>query len=348
MVSKRIITGLVGLAFFQAMGLAQGATDTSGFYYKGKSIELLIGAASGGAYDLPGRVVAHHIGRHIPGNPSVVVKNMQGGNSLLMTNYLYNIAPKDGTAFGMPLNSIPLEPLLKVLSPTGDNVKFDIRQFNWIGSIAQEVFVLIAWHTVPVKTIDDLQKTEILTGSTGSLGEAVALPRLLNALGGTKLKIVKGYAGQNDIFLALERGEVQANSTGLTNLASSRAEWLRDKKIRVLVQFTERPARGFESVPTAFALAKTDEDREILRFFLSKNRIARLLMAPPGVMPDRIATLRSAFDATMKDKDFLSESAKMGLPVDPVDGAEVTRIIEKLHETPVTLVERTRSILLSE
>jgi tripartite-type tricarboxylate transporter receptor subunit TctC len=248
----------------------------------------------------------------------------------------------------MPNNSIALEPLLKVISPGGENVKFDVTKFNWIGSVTQEIYVTIAWHTVAARTIDDLRRTEILTGSTGSAGEAVALPRMLNALAGTKLKLVKGYAGQSDIFLAMERGEVQANTTGLTNLTSSKADWLQQGKIRVLVQYATEPSPVLKGVPLITDFIATDEDREVLRFFLSKYRMARLLMAPPDVPADRVQTLRTAFDATMTDPAFLEESAKAGLRIEPQSGADVTATIQKLYTTPKPIVERTRAILLSE
>jgi len=326
--------------------------DSIADFYKGKSIDFIIGAAVGGAYDLPGRLVAHHLGDHIPGNPPVVVRNMEGGNGLRMTNTLYNVSPKDGTVIGMSNSAIPLEPLLKVLSPDGANVHFDVTKFEWIGSPSQETYVTFVWHTAPAKTFADLKRLPIMTGGTASLGDAVALPKLMNALAGTKFNIIKGYGGQNDIFLAMERGELQANTTGLTNLTSSRAEWVRDGKIRVLVQYTgntvDKTSPILKGVPSALDLVESEQDRTLLRFLFSKYRMARVIFAAPGAPPERIQTLRDAFDATMKDPAFLSESAKAGLEVNPFRGAEVAALIKELYAVPPAIVERARAILLSD
>jgi tripartite-type tricarboxylate transporter receptor subunit TctC len=331
---------------------ATAHADAVESFYRGKTLDFLIGAAVGGAYDLPGRIVAHHLGKHIPGNPSVVVRNMVGGNGLTMTNHLYNVAPKDGTVIGMPNNAIPLEPLLKILSPDGSNVRFDVRKLQWIGSPAQETYVSFVWHTAPAKSFEDLRRTEILTGGTASLGEAVALPKLMNALAGTRFNIVKGYGGQNDIFLAMERGELQANTAGLTNLTSSRADWVRDHKIRALVQYTgtEKGEKSsiLRGVPSAVDLVPTDSDRTLLRFLFAKYRMARVIFAAPEVVAERIQALRAAFDATMTDSAFLDESAKVGLEVKPVGGRDVAKLIQELYATPNDVVERARSILLSD
>lgn len=340
----RIVLPLVAMAALVQASAAR-ADGVEGFY-KGKTVELLIGAAVGGAYDLPGRVLAHHLGGHIPGRPTVVVRNMPGGNGLLMTNQLYNVAPRDGSVIGMPNNAIPLEPLLKVLSPTGDNVKFDVTKLQWIGSPAQEIYVTFVWHTAGVRTVEDLRNVEVLTGGTASLGEAVALPTVMNALAGTKMRVVKGYGGQNDIFLAMERGELQANTTGLTNLTSSRADWVRDGKIRMLIQYTAEKTSPLKDVPFALDLVQTDEDRDVLRFLFAKYRMARVIFAAPEVPVDRIGALRTAFDRTMKDPAFLEESAKVGLDINPISGNDVDSLVKKLYATPKRIVDKARSVLL--
>jgi tripartite-type tricarboxylate transporter receptor subunit TctC len=320
-------------------------------FYKGKSIDFEIGAAPGGAYDLPGRLVAHHLGNYIPGNPSIIVRNMEGGNGLRMTNTLYNVSPKDGSVIGMSNSAIPLEPLLKVLSPDGSNVHFDVMKFDWIGSPSQETYVSFVWHTAPVETFDDLRRTEIMTGGTASLGDAIVLPKLMNALAGTKFGIIKGYGGQNDIFLAMERGELQANTTGLTNLTSSRSEWVRDHKIRVLVQYTGGNASSspiLQGVPSALDLVKTDDDRTLLHFLFSKYKMARVIFAAPDVPPERIKALQQAFDSTMKDKAFLDESTKAGVVINPVSGPDVAQLVADIYKVPPAIVERARTLLLSD
>ena len=343
--------GLILTAFALALPFSADADPIADFY-KGKSIDFIIGAAVGGAYDLPGRLVAHRLGDHIPGKPSVVVRNMEGGNGLRMTNTLYNVSAKDGTVIGMSNSAIPLEPLLKVLSPDGANVHFDVTQFEWIGSPSQETYVSFVWHTAPAKTFADLKTMPIMTGGTASLGDAVGLPKLMNALAGPKFNIIKGYGGQNDIFLAMERGELQANTTGLTNLTSSRAEWVRDGKIRVLVQYSgnavDESSPILKGVPSALDLVESEDDRTMLRFLFSKYRMARVIFAAPGSPSERIKALQMAFDATMKDPAFLSESAKAGLDVNPVSGADVAALVKQLYAVPPAIVERARTILLSD
>ncbi len=216
---------------------AQSVAD----FYRGKTIEMLIGGAVGGGYDLAGRTVANHIGRHIPGNPSFVVRNMPGATSLIMTNHLYNVAKRDGTAIGMPTSNIPLEQRLKVISPDGANVKFEIERFGWIGTPVQEPQITWVWHTAPAHNVDDLRSNAIRMGATTSSADNYLLPTIVNQLLGTRMQVVTGYIGQNEIYLAVERGEVQGNNTGLSNITVNKADWLRDGKVRILLQYgTER------------------------------------------------------------------------------------------------------------
>ena len=197
---------------------AQSVAD----FYRGKSIELLIGGAVGGGFDLAGRTVANHIGRHIPGNPGIVVRNMPGATSLIMTNHLYNVARRDGTVIGMPTSNIPLEQRLKLISADGANARFEIERFGWIGTPVQEPQITWVWHTAPVQNVDDLRKNAVRMGATTSSADNYLLPTILNQLLGTRMQVVTGYIGQNEIFLATERGEVQGNNTGLSTSPSTR------------------------------------------------------------------------------------------------------------------------------
>ena len=216
---------------------SNGARPTVADFYRGKTIEMLIGGAVGGGYDLAGRTVANHIGRHIPGNPAFVVRNMPGATSLIMTNHLYNVAKRDGTVIGMPTSNIPLEQRLKLISPDGANVKFDIERFGWIGTPVQEPQITWVWHTAPAHNVDDLKKNAIRMGATTSSADNYLLPTIVNRLLGTRMQTVTGYIGQNEIFLAAERGEVQGNNTGLSNITVNKADWLRDGKVRILLQY---------------------------------------------------------------------------------------------------------------
>lgn len=321
---------------------APAAAQTPADFYKTRSLEILIGAAAGGAYDLPGRLIARHIGRHIPGAPTIVVKNMPGANSITMVNHLYNVAAQDGSVIGMPNINLPFEALLR---PGRDAAKFDVTKFQWIGAPTQELYVTFVWHTAPARTVADLRTTEILMGSTGAAGENSALPMVMNALAGTKMKLVKGYGGQADVFLALERGEVQGNTTGIINLRAEKAEWVRDGKVRILVQYSLGRSAGLDSVPSALDLVSNEDDRAAMRFFLAKYKIARALFAPPNVPAERVQTLRRAFDATMADGAFLAEAKTLGFEVSPTRGEDVAGIVAAIYATPTPIVDRIKTIL---
>jgi tripartite-type tricarboxylate transporter receptor subunit TctC len=322
------------------------AADSVADFYKGKSIRMLIGAAAAGGYDVAGRAVADHISRYIPGNPAIVVENMPGATSLVMTNYLYNSAARDGTVMGMPNNTVPLEPKLKMLSRDGGNVKFDLSRFNWVGTPVQEPQILWVLSTA-ARDIDDLRTRKVVMGSTGPGADNYTLPQIVNHVLGTKLEIVTGYQGINEIFLAAERGEVQGNTGGVSNLFGSRPDWVRDGKVRVLMQFgTERVAQ-LEDVPTAMELATSDIDRDLLRFYALKFNMARPLALPPDVPVERVQALQDAFDATMRDPLYQKEATDAGLDLNPLGGVAVTKLIEEIQATPDAVVDRLRQILTS-
>ena len=334
---------LVAFALVLA-GLTPACAQSVADFYRGKTIRLIIGAAAGGGYDIPGRAIANHMGRHIPGNPSIVVENMPGAASLIMTNYLYARAPRDGTAIGMPNNNVPLEPRLRVLSRDGGNVSFDLSKFSWIGSPVQEPQILITVATAAA-SLDDLKAHKVIVGSTGTTADNYTLPILMNQLLGTKMEVVSGYQGQSDIFVAMERGEIQGNSTGLTNLLVSKQDWLRRGWVKILVQFGTERSPELPDVPTVLELAPDAAARDMLRFFVLKFRMARPLTLPPDVPPERIKALQEAFEATMKDPAFLAEAKKIGLDINPVSGAEATRLVADLQNTPQSIVDRLRQLL---
>src|SRR3984893_10294114 len=239
-------------------------------FYRGKTIELAIGAAPAGGYDVAGRTLASHLGRHIPGNPGIVVRNIRGATGLIMSNYLYGVAKRDGTVIGMPTSNIPLEPRLKLVSPDGSNVKFDVARFSWIGTPLQEPQVTWVWHTAPAIRFEDLKTHTILMGATTASADNSILPLIVNQVLGTKMQVFAGYLGQNEINLAVERGEVQGNNTGLSNLTVNKADWLRDGKVRILLQFGGERLPALDDVPTAVELAASAEDRALFRFYALK------------------------------------------------------------------------------
>ncbi|MDO9441932.1 MAG: tripartite tricarboxylate transporter substrate-binding protein [Beijerinckiaceae bacterium] len=338
---NRVFASLVALACLAPLpALAQGVAD----FYRGKSIRLIVGAASGGGYDIPARLLATHMPKHIPGNPSIVVENMPGATSLIMTNYLYARAPRDGTALGMPNNNVPMEPRLKLLSREGGNVSFDIGKFGWVGSPVQEPQILFTL-TSAAGSFGDLKTRKVVLGSTGRSADNFSLPFMLNQLLGAKTDIVPGYKGQSDIFIAIDRGEVQGNSTGLTNLLVTKPDWVRDDRVRILVQFGATRAREIPDVPTAVELASDEATRDLFRFFSMKFLMARPIALPPDVPPERVKALQDAFDATMKDEAFLVDARKIGLEINPVSGAEVAKLVADIQDVPESVVQRLRDVL---
>ena len=339
-----MITRLLCAALLAALPALAHAEPVADFY-RGKTIDLIIGGAVGGGYDLAGRTVANHLARHIPGNPSIIVRNQFGATSLIMTNQLYNTAKRDGTVIGMPLSNIPLEPRLKLISPDGSNVRFDIARFNWIGTPLQEPQVTWVWSEAPAKNVDDLRINTIRMGATTSSADNYILPTLANLLLGTRMQVVTGYSGQNEIFLAVERGEVQGNNAGLSNVRVNRGDWLRQGKVRILLQYGTERLQELPDVPTAIELAPSEADRALLRAYAVKFKMARPLVLPPDVPVERIEALRAAFDATMKDPQYIEEATRIGLEINPLGGAAIARLIEQVQSTPQAAVARLHELL---
>jgi len=345
--SRRSVAAGAAIAFAAMLPAAPGAADPVADFYRGKTVEMIIGAAAGGGYDIAGRAVARHLGRHIPGQPALIVRNMPGATSLIMTNALYNRSPRDGTVMGMPNNTIPLEPRLKLLAAAG-NVAFDVSRFSWIGTPVQEPQVFWVWHTAPAKSFADLKTGKIIMGATAASADNYMLSHLMNQTLGTRMEFVTGYQGQSEINLAVERGEVQGNTTGLTNLVVTKADWIRQGRIRMLVQFGGERVAEIREVPAVVELAASEDDRAIWRFFTSKFKMARPLALPPEVPAERVKALQDAFDATMRDPQFLEEAKQIGLQIDPLGGEAIGRLIAQMQATPEALVERLRRLLAAK
>jgi len=345
--SRRSVAACVAIAFAVMLPAAPAAADPVADFYRGKTVEMIIGAAAGGGYDIAGRAVARHLGRHIPGQPALIVRNMPGATSLIMTNALYNRSPRDGTVMGMPNNTIPLEPRLKLLAAAG-NVAFDVSRFSWIGTPVQEPQVFWVWHTAPAKSFADLKTGKIIMGATAASADNYMLSHLMNQTLGTRMEFVTGYQGQSEINLAVERGEVQGNTTGLTNLVVTKADWIRQGRIRMLVQFGGERVAEIREVPAVVDLAASEDDRAIWRIFTSKFKMARPLALPPEVPAERVKALQDAFDATMRDPQFLEEAKQIGLQIDPLGGEAIGRLIAQMQATPEALVERLRRLLAAK
>jgi tripartite-type tricarboxylate transporter receptor subunit TctC len=304
-------------------------------FYAGKQITLICGAAVGGGYDALARLLARHLGGHIPGNPTIVVQNLPAAGSLVAANQIYNTSPKDGTVISLIQRGMLTA---KLINP--GTVRFDLAKLNWLGSLASEVGVALAWHTAPHKTAQDLFDKELIVGGHAGVDPELT-PRLYNAVLGTKFKIINGYNGTADIGLAIERGEVFGiGDWSWSSLKKQKPDWIRDKKITLLLQSGLQNHPELPNVPNALAFAKTEPDRKILELFFTQKTVARPFIAPPGVPAERLALLRSAFAALATDRDFLADAEKSNLEVEPMSGAEVDKIVALITSAPPDVVER--------
>lgn len=299
-------------------------------FYAGRTNSLIVGAGAGGGYDAQGRLMARHLGRFIPGNPSFVVQNMPGAGSLQAANYLYNIADKDGSVIALLQRGVLSS---RFTNPAGS--RFDIAKFNWIGNMSREAGVVLAWHETPFHTIQDVMKQEMLVGGTGSTIDTETTPRLLNALIGTKFKIISGYKGTGDTTLAMERGELQGmGDWSWSNVKTRRPDYLRDKKVRVLLQVSSEKLDDLPDVPLARDLVRNDEDRKIMDLFLAQKAAARPVAAPPNVPAERVKALRTAFERMINDDQFKADAKAQKLDIDPTPAEEIDKVIELFATTP--------------
>ena len=308
-----------------ALSLSAGSTAAlaQAEFYKDKTVNIYVGYSSGGGYDVYARMISRFMGKHIPGNPTVIVTNMPGAGSLRAANYVYNLAPKDGTAMGTVARGAAFDPLFGL-----PGTQFDATKYNWIGSAKDEVSVCVAWHTSVVKTYEDLLSKELIVGGTGGSADTDQFPRVLNGVLDTKMKVIIGYPGGNDVNLAMERGEVQGRcGWSWSSVKSTQQKWLDDKKISVVVQLSMKKHPDLPNVPSVMDAAKTDEQKQILKLIFARQVMGRPYMAPPNVPADRVKALRDAFWATMQDKDFLEESDKAKLEITPVRGEEIQQLV---------------------
>jgi tripartite-type tricarboxylate transporter receptor subunit TctC len=317
-------------SLFVASASAQPADE----FYKGKQIRIVVGSAAGGDYDVWARLLARHWPRHIPGNPNFIVENMPGAGTLVSTNHVFNVAPRDGTVIGMPSRSMPAAAVMKVA-----NVRFDPVKFSWIGSPEVNHLVVFINNASKVKTPADLFRHELVVGATGLAQGITVGPYLLKNLLGMKLKIVTGYRSPGEVVLAVTRGEVGSLVSTVGGPVSARRQWIADGKMRVL--FNMEPERvPWLDAPTVFDVARTEEQRQVLTFFAGNTRLGRPLMLPPDVPAERVAVLRRAFDATMKDAGFLKEAEVMGFEVSPQSGEAVAALVAAALATPEDIVRK--------
>jgi tripartite-type tricarboxylate transporter receptor subunit TctC len=319
-----------------AMRLAAPA-PLSEIFFKGKDIAVYVGGPAGGGYDLYGRMLARHFGRHLPGTPRVIISNVPGGGGVICENLMYNVAAKDGTALGIIRQSVAEDQAMEV-----ERLRYDALKFNWIGRIAANVEITYVWHTTPIKTLDDVKTRETLLASVG--GSLDNFPLLLNQMIGTRFKIVKGYHATTEAKMAVERGEVDGSYSSVNSMVTIYRDWTANRLVRILVQYGLERHPALPDVPAIVEFAKTAEDRSLLEFLASSSAIGRSVVAPPDVPAERVSELRAAFDATMADPEFLADANKIGAEISPLPASELKRIIEKTLSASATVAARVQAV----
>jgi tripartite-type tricarboxylate transporter receptor subunit TctC len=334
-ICRRIVTGLLsGLALMVAGPQVVHSQSVEEFY-RGKSIALAIGFTPGGGYDLYARHLARYMSKYIPGNPAIVPQNMAGAGSLRAANYIYSVAPKDGTVFGTFARTTGLNPLLE------SGATFDGTKFTWLGSVTNDVSLCVTWHTSKANNWENFLKHPTALGGQAPSSEPDIFANLYKNVFGAPIKLVPGYPGTNEITLAMERGEVD----GLCGLSWStiqtrHLQWLKEKKINLIVQAAFQRVPEMGNVPLVMDLTKDAEKLQILRLILAAQEMARPFAAPPGIPRDRAAALISAFNATMKDADYLADAKKSRIDVNPVSGAEIDKLLAELYATPKDVIAK--------
>ncbi|MGE5538832.1 MAG: Bug family tripartite tricarboxylate transporter substrate binding protein [Gemmatimonas sp.] len=326
--------------------LATGAAlparaDAIADFYKGKQINWILSAGAGGGYSSYAHAFQVYFQRHIPGNPNIIIQNMPGAGGIRAMIYLSNVAPKDGTTIGLVHSSVPFAPLFGL-----EGAKFDARKLNWIGSINKATGICVAWHTSPIKTAQDLWEKEFVVGGTGAGSQMETLPAMMNRVFGTKMKVISGYKGGNDVYLAMERGEVMGRCGGLiSSIQSTRPDWFPQKKVVVPIQIASKRDPMFPDSPAIIEYAKEERQKQILQLVLAPMEIDRPLLLPPGVPAERIAALRTAFHETMKDPGFIAEAEKEHIEIDEISGEDVQKVIEAAYALPPEVVKAAKEAM---
>jgi tripartite-type tricarboxylate transporter receptor subunit TctC len=322
------------------IGQAAFAQPTADFY-RGRTVTLVVSSSPGGGYDVMARTIAKYLGRHIPGNPRLVVSNMPGAGGIVAMNYFYRNAPKDGTYLAAMQNNTPFEPLLGT-----KEAMYDPTKFSWLGSPSAEVGLLAVWKTAPVNSIADLKQHEITMGSSGANSTPSFYARLINETLGTKMKLVVGYPGQNEAYLAMERGEIDGFPSLFYNtLNATKPNWRTEKNLKLLLQYGLEKEPAIPDVPSALDLVTDPEDRQLLRAGLAEVTLGRPYLLPPGVPVERVTAMRAAMEATFKDPEFRADSTRMALGVNtPKTGDDIQKLLEETYRTPPAIVARLRKL----
>lgn len=338
--SAIVLTAVVLAAACCATPLPAQAQSVEEFY-RTHPVNLVIGFPVANAYDTYGRAVARHLGKHIPGNPSVIPINRPGAGSLTAANYLYNTAPKDGSTIATFNRSVPLEPLMG-----NTTARFDAKKMIWLGSVGSEASVCVAWHTAAVKNLDDLLTKDFIAGAAGMSADTGVFPQVINSVFGSKIKIITGYPGGAEMSLAMEKGEIDGRcGWSWSGVKSQKPEWLAQKQINILAQIGLQKSDEMPDVPLLIDRAKTDDQRQLLKVIFSRQEFAWPFAAPPDLPPDRKQALLTAFDATLKDPEFLEDAKKLQIDINPISGAAVEKLIGDLYQTPDAITAKVRAIV---
>jgi tripartite-type tricarboxylate transporter receptor subunit TctC len=332
-----VLSGLI----LSLTAVAPAQADDSTPFYRGKTIRIVISTGVAGGYAEYARLLADHMGEHIAGHPGFIVQSMPGAGGLLAANYLYAQAPQDGTTFGIVHSSVPLTPLWG-----NKGVRFDTLKFNWLGSLDRVDGMCIAWHTSSIKTWADMLTREFTVGSSGAGSQMDTYPAILNRLFGTKIKVVAGYKDGTDVYLAMERGEIEGRCGGqLTVIKSTRPQWLTEHKISVPILIAQKRNPEFPDTPTILEFVKDEPTRQQLDLMMVAQGLDRPVMLPPGVPPARVTELRQAFDVTMADEAFHRDVERQNLHVDPVSGVEMTAALQRAFSLPPDVIAGAREMM---
>ncbi len=335
--NRKLIIALLLAVGFAAPAQADGIAD----FYRGKTVSLVVGSSTGGGYDTMTRAIARFIGKHVPGNPTVVVRNMPGAGGITALNYIYNAAERDGSVLALVQNNTPLEPLFGT-----KQARYDATRLNWLGTPSFEVAMVLLWHTVPVNSVADLKSRETQMGASGANSTPAFYARLLNATLGTRMKLVNGYPGQTEALLAMERGELDGYpSVFQSALTSTRPTWLPEKLAKAIVQYGPERLQELANVPFAPDLITNEDDKLLMQVGFAPLALGRPLVMPPDVPADRVAALRNALADTFADPGFLAEGERMGLAVNaPRTGAQLQDVIARAYQSPPRIIERLQKL----
>jgi tripartite-type tricarboxylate transporter receptor subunit TctC len=337
MAATKLTALIIGLG---ALSVIASPAHCEAEFYRGKTLQVNVGFGPGGGYDLWARTLARHIGAHIPGNPAVVVQNMPGAGSLTALSRLYNSAPRDGTVVAAVARAAVLGPLVGAVG-----ARFNPRDLSWIGTPTIDTNLCIAKNTADVKTARDLFTKTLITGDTGPGSGTYLYPRGLKELAGLKFQPVTGFPSTADVFLAMERGEVDGVCEAMDSVMSRRPTWIADKKVSLLLQGGVEPDPALKDVPFVLDLARNDEERRAIAFLYAGEGIGRPYVAPPGLAADRLALLRAGFDATMRDPDFVKDANNQKFAPKPKDGTYLEVLVRKIYETPASVIDRVGPLL---